>query len=72
MPAKIYLVTVAADYRWSTVNVGGRSFSKSGVTEVREGDLTDEIRQSPLLKVVEVDPPKRRRSRRKVEPTEEG
>ncbi len=53
---KIYKVTVDPGYRWSVVTVAGRHFSKRTVTEIQEGDMTEEIRNSPLLKVeVEVE-----------------
>lgn len=51
--AKIYQVTVKQDYRWSDCQVAGRTFSKRAVTNVAEADLTDEIRNSPLLDVTE-------------------
>ena len=52
-----YAVTVKEDYRWSTANVGGRPFSKLGETELTVDDMTDEILNSPILAVVEVEEP---------------
>ena len=51
--AKVYQVTVKSDYRWSDVQVSSRTFSKRSVTSVAEGDMNDEIRNSPLLDITE-------------------
>lgn len=53
--AKLYHVTVAADYRWSVATVGGRPFSKHGATPLNDAQMTDEIKSSPILTVVEVE-----------------
>jgi hypothetical protein len=52
---KIFHVTVHPDNRWNMVTVDGRHFSKTTVAEIQEGDLTDEIRNSPLLQVTEAE-----------------
>lgn len=43
-----YLVRVKGDYRWNNVRVAGRQFGKAP-TPLHESELTDEIRNSPIL-----------------------
>jgi len=50
----MYEVLVSEKYRWDTARVAGRIFSKRGVEYIHEHEMTDEIRNSPLLSVVEV------------------
>ena len=50
----MYKVTVKPDYRWNDAQVAGRIFSKRAVIEIGEAAMNDEIRNSPLLDVVEV------------------
>lgn len=50
----MYKVTVKADYRWNDAQVGGKVFSKKAIVEIAEADMTEEILNSPLLEVVEV------------------
>jgi hypothetical protein len=48
----MFLVRVKPDFRWAEAYVGGRCFTKQPVG-VQEGNLTEEMRNSPLLEVVE-------------------
>lgn len=47
----LYEVRVREDYPWGTARVGGRMFAKAEATPVPESEMTDEIRNSPLLVV---------------------
>lgn len=50
----MYSVKVKPDYRHSTATVGGRMFRKSGTVVVVDSDMTDEIKNSPILDVKRV------------------
>jgi len=50
----MYRVCVNSDYRWAMATVGGRHFTKHAAVEIQESDMTEEIRQSPILDVVEI------------------
>jgi hypothetical protein len=59
---KIYRIAVKSDYRWNRVRVSGREFCKEPV-ELAENIINDEILNSPLLDVTEIEPPKPPRKR---------
>lgn len=50
-----YLVTVRADYPWTTARVNGQMFHKTDVVRLTDEQLTDEIRTSGLLTLVPLD-----------------
>lgn len=50
----MYRVRLREDYRWPTATINGREFTKIPI-ELQETDVTEEIRNSPLLVVEEVD-----------------
>jgi pyruvate/2-oxoglutarate dehydrogenase complex dihydrolipoamide acyltransferase (E2) component len=54
--AKRYVVRVREDHRWTRVRVSGREFTKSGEV-MAEGHINEEMRNSPLLTIEEVDAP---------------
>lgn len=54
--AKYYRVKVKDDWRWGGARVSGRNFAKSGHVEVSETEMMQEILDSPLLVVEEVEP----------------
>lgn len=49
------LVRVRADYPWDIAQVGGRRFFKHEATQLHPHELTDEIKNSPLLDVESVE-----------------
>lgn len=51
----IYKVTVNPDYRWNDCQVAGRIFSKKTVVEIGGAAMNDEIRNSPLLQIEEIE-----------------
>lgn len=51
--AKRYRVRLKEDWRWPTAQVQGREFTKESM-ELQEVEVTEEIRNSPLLVVEEV------------------
>ena len=51
---KRYRVWLDPEYRWATAQVNAREFTKTPVV-LQEVELTEEIRNSPLLVVEEVD-----------------
>ena len=51
---KRYRVQLDPEYRWPTAQVNAREFTKTPVV-LQEVELTEEIRNSPLLVVEEVD-----------------
>lgn len=50
----MYRVRLREDYRWPTAIVNGREFTKIPI-ELQEVDMTEEIHNSPLLVVEEID-----------------
>lgn len=50
-------VRVVPDCRWDRVQVGGREFTRFEAVRLGEAELTDEIRNSPLLLVEQVGEP---------------
>ena len=51
---KRYRVRLDPEYRWATVQVNAREFTKSPVV-LQEAELTEEIANSPLLVVEEME-----------------
>jgi pyruvate/2-oxoglutarate dehydrogenase complex dihydrolipoamide acyltransferase (E2) component len=54
--AKRYNVKVREDHRWARVRVAGREFTKSGAV-MAEGHINEEMRNSTLLTIEEMDAP---------------
>ena len=53
MDVRRYRVRLRENWRWGTVQVAGREFTKAGV-ELQEAELTEEIRNSPLLEITRI------------------
>lgn len=52
----MYKILVRADYPWDVAQVAGRRFHKRVVTALHANELTDEIKNSPLLDITPGDP----------------
>ena len=60
----MYEVRVKDEWQHSTAQVAGRIFSKAGVEYIHEHEMTDEIRNSPVLDVVDLEAKKKKAAAR--------
>lgn len=57
--AKLWKCQVKEDYKFPSARVSGRPFVKSEAVFLNDAQVTDEIKNSPVLDVEEVDDPDR-------------